>query len=523
MKIVTPTEMARLEQDSASFGFSTDDLMENAGLAVAREIRKILNGIAGRRILTLVGPGNNGGDGLVAARHLARWGASVTVYLAANRPDDDPKLRLALREVVQILTDEDDEILNALERSLCSSQLVIDAVLGTGRSRPITGSLAEIMTRVSRNARLPRSNRPLFLAIDVPTGIDASTGHADPLTPPADITLSLGFPKTGHFEFPAANYAGVLKTLDIGIPPKLAKHISLELITPSWVRHQLPQRPKDGHKGTYGHALIIGGCENYPGAPTLAAGAALRSGPGLVTLAAPRTIYDIVASKLTEAIHLPLPDNGLGTLHTQALPAIQQALTNYASLAVGCGIGRSEPTKRFLKEFLLANDAPTQPLIIDADALNILAETPNWWKRIPSPVVLTPHPGEMSRLTGLSTPQIQSRRVETAREYARKWGHVVVLKGAFTVVAQPDGPCRIAPFANPLLSVGGAGDVLAGIIAGLLAQGMTPADAAACGVYIHGTAAETLHATHGDRGATAGDLINALPAATRAILHTELV
>ncbi len=517
MKIVTPAEMAELEQGSDAFGISTDDLMETAGLAIAREIRKTLGGIAGRRVLALIGPGNNGGDGLVAARHLAQWGASVTVYLTTDRPEDDSKLQLALSEGVRPINVYNDAALKEIERCLASANVMVDAVLGTGRSRPISGPLADVMQRVSSNARMSRKKRPLFIAVDVPTGVDAASGNADPLTPTADITLALGFPKTGHFEFPAANFIGTLKTLDIGIPPQLSEYISLELITPRWVRGHLPPRPKDGHKGTYGHALIIGGCANYPGAPSLAAGAALRSGPGLVTLAVPRSIHGM-ASKLTEAIQLPLPDNGVGSLHTQALAALSDALAGYNSIAIGCGMGRSEPAKRFLEEFLLSANAPKRSLLIDADALNILAEIPDWWKRIPQPTILTPHPGEMSRLTGLSTREIQSRRVETAREYVRKWGHVVILKGAHTVVAQPEGPCRVSPFANPLLSVGGTGDVLSGIITGLLAQGMTPADAAACGVYLHGAAAESLRPAFGDRGATATDIINALPKATMAVL-----
>ena len=524
MKIVTPAEMARLERGTTAFGLSTDDLMEQAGLAIAQEIRRAVGGVAGKRVLTLVGPGNNGGDGLVVARHLACWGASVILFLATIRPDDDPNLRLALSEGAQAVSANSNDSLSALERALRSSHVVVDAVLGTGRSRPLSGALANVMARVSKNADLPRNRRPLYVAVDVPTGVDAATGRADPLTPRTDLTLALGFPKVGHFIFPAPEYMGVLNTLDIGIPPELSKDISLELITPSWVRQQLPQRGLNGHKGTYGHALIVGGSVNYPGAACLAAGAALRSGPGLVTIAVPQGIYGIAASKLTEAIQLPLPDNGSGCLDPQALPAIRQASSRYSSMAVGCGMGRSESAKQFLRGLLLSEHAPPQPLVIDADALNILAEScPDWWQRIPATAVLTPHPGEMARLTGLLTTQIQARRVETAREYAHKWGHVVVLKGAFTVVAQPEGPCRIAPFANPLLSVGGTGDVLSGIIGGLLAQGMKPADAAACGVYLHGAAADSLRATHGDRGATAGDIINALPGTTRAILQAGAV
>ncbi len=518
MKIVTPIQMAKLEGDSAAFGITTDDLMENAGLAIATEIRTLQQGIAGRRVLVLVGPGNNGGDGLVAARHLVRWGAATHVYLTAKRSEDDANLQRAMREGARVFdasTDNHNEHLNDL---LSSSNLVIDAVLGTGRSRPISGPLAEVMARVSQVATLPRAKRPIYVAIDVPTGVDAASGHADPLTPPADLTLALGFPKVGHFEFPAASLIGALKTLDIGIPPQLSEDIQLNLITPSWVRQQLPPRPKDGHKGTYGHALIIGGSTNYPGAPLLAAGAALRSGPGLVTVAVPYSISQVAAVKLTEAIQLPLPDSGMGTLHIQALATIRQSLPEYTSIAIGCGIGRSGPVKQFLETFLLSERAPTQPTVIDADALNILAGTPNWWQRIPSPSVLTPHPGEMSRLTGLPTQEIQSRRTETARRFVDTWGHVVVLKGAHTVVAQPNGPSHISPFTNALLSVGGTGDVLAGIIAGLLAQGIPPATAAACGVYLHGAAAKSLRTTHSDRGATAGDIINSLPAAIRTLL-----
>ena len=395
LKIVTPTEMARLERDAGAFGLSTDDLMEQAGLAIAQEIRKVLGVIAGRRILMLVGPGNNGGDGLVAARHLARWGASALLHLVAIRPDDDPNLRLALLEGAQLLTANCDDGLSALERALRSTHVAVDAVLGTGRSRPLSGTLANIMARVSKNARLPRNRRPLYVAVDVPTGVDAATGRADPLTPRIDLTLALGFPKVGHFIFPAANYVGILNTLDIGIPPELSKDISLELISPSWVRQQLPQRGLSGHKGTYGHALIVGGSVNYPGAACLAAGAALRSGVGLVTLAVPKGIYDIAASKLTEAIQLPLSDNGSGCLDPQALPVIRQASSSYSSMAVGCGMGRSEPAKKFLQGLMLSEYAPSQPLLLDADALNILAEScPDWWRRIPAPSVLTPTPAK---------------------------------------------------------------------------------------------------------------------------------
>ena len=513
MKIVTPDEMRRLEQAASRCGLSTDDLMERAGLAIASETCRALDAVAGKRILVLVGPGNNGGDGLVAARHLARRGAYITLYMATERRKDDPKLRLALDEEAVQVNAAADNGHRYLDKALNSADAVLDAVLGTGRTRPLQGTIREVMIRLAKR-------KGLLIAVDVPTGVDAGTGQVDPAAPKADLTLALGFPKVGHFLFPAAERMGSLKVLDIGIPQTAAQDVALELLTPSGVRDKLPQRLLDGHKGTFGHALIIGGSANYPGAAYLATEAALRSGVGLVTLATPQGIQGILAAKLTEAIHLPLPDGGLRRMAPQAVPALKKALTQYTSLAIGCGMGRSQEAIRFLEMMLLSHPQPTQPLIIDADGLNNLAQVDHWWSRLKAPAILSPHPGEMSRLTGLSTTEVQARRTETAREWSAKWGKVVVLKGAFTVIAAPAGHCWIAPFANPLLATGGTGDVLTGIIAGLLAQGMSPGYAATCGVYLHGAAAESLKETYGDRGAKATDVIDALPRVTRELIKS---
>ena len=513
MKIVTPDEMRRLEQEASRFGLSTDDLMERAGLAIAMETALALGAAAGKRILVLVGPGNNGGDGLVAARHLARRGALVTLYLVSERREDDTKLRLALDEEAVPVNADTDEGYRYLERALNSADAVLDSVLGTGRTRPLQGSIRKIMTRLSKR-------KGLLIAVDVPTGVDAGTGQADPATPRADLTLALGFPKVGHFLFPAAERVGNLKVLDIGIPQMAAQDVALEMLTPSWVRDKLPRRPLEGHKGTFGHTLIIGGSANYPGAACLATEAALRSGAGLVTLAAPQSIQSILASRLTEAIRLPLPDGGLQRMTPQAVPTLKEALPQYTSLAIGCGMGRSNEAIEFLEMALLSQPRPTQPLVVDADGLNNLSQIDNWWTRLKTPAILTPHPGEMSRLTGLSTTEVQARRIDTAREWSSIWGKVVVLKGAFTVVAAPSGHCWIAPFAKPILATGGTGDVLTGIIAGLLAQGMSPEHAATCGVYLHGAAAESLKEAYGDRGAKATDIIDALPRVTKELIES---
>ena len=512
MKIVTVQEMRRLEEACAAYGITTDDMMEKAGLAVAQEARRVLGTVAGKSILVLVGPGNNGGDGLVTARHLARWGASVTAYLVTQRPTEDPNLGLAMMEEADVISASSDGGYQRLGRELGRSQLAIDAVLGTGAARPLEGAVREVMLRLS-------ARKGVLMALDSPTGVDADTGRADPASPKADLTVSLGFPKVGLLQFPATERVGRLEVADIGIPQELAGDITLELLTPSWVKARLPQRPSDSHKGTFGHALVIGGSLSYSGAAYLATQAALRSGPGLVTLATPQRIQAVLAAKLTEAIHLPVPDVDQGALGPWGVAAIRDNLSSYTSVALGCGVGHSRSTQQFVEYLLLTEPQLDQPLVVDADGLNNLSTIEGWWSRLKTPTVLTPHPGEMSRLTGVPTTEVQLCRTGMAREWAARWGKVVVLKGAYTVIANPEGMCWVSPFANPLLAIGGAGDVLTGLIGGLLAQGMGLEEAACCGVFLHGAAAERLRNTFGDRGATAGDLLEALPPVTQSIIE----
>ncbi|MCE2464269.1 MAG: NAD(P)H-hydrate dehydratase [Dehalococcoidia bacterium] len=484
MKIVTIEQMRRLEEASASAGVSTDTLMENAGLAVAREVRKSLGGVAGSRILVLVGPGNNGGDGLVVARHLRRWGAEVTVYLLLRHRGEDPKFQAALEAGVSSLSTSQDPDLGAFENELANSHVVIDAVLGTGRARPLEGMLSEAMLRLSA-AKVRRPGMTI-ISLDLPTGMDADTGRIDTACPKADITVTFGYPKVGHFRSPGAEKRGRLEVLDIGIPNYLAHDINLELLTGRWVSSKLPTRPPDGHKGTFGHVLVIAGSRNYPGAAYLASQGAARVGPGLVTLASPQSIYPILASKLTEVIHLPLPDDEYGRFHPDGVEIVRENLYQYDILLVGCGFGRSEGLAEFLRRLLIEGPPLSLPVVIDADGLNNLSKIEDWWDGLKFPAVLTPHPGEMSTLTGVSVPDVQSSRTEVALEWASRWNAMVVLKGAYTVVASPAGVCHVNPFANPALASGGTGDVLTGVIAGLMAQGLSPEDASCCGVYLHG-------------------------------------
>ena len=515
MKIVTAAQMAALEQASERRGVDTDTLMEAAGLRVAESAREEWAGVAGAPVLVLVGPGNNGADGLVAARHLRRWGAEVTTYVVAERPELDPKMGLARSYGVDVLRSADDPGLQELRRSLSRCRLVIDAVLGTGRARPLEGTVKEALSCLK--ARRLGTTPPLLLALDLPTGLDSDTGEVDPACPRADLTVALGLPKLGLLSFPGADHVGRLKVVDIGLPPDLeeAQGISQELLTPHWVSRRLPCRPLDSHKGTFGHALVVAGSRNYVGAAFLACQSAVRVGAGLVTLATPQSVYSIAAGKLTEVIHLPLPEDPEGRVHPDAAKLIRPVLDRYTCLLVGCGMGWSSGTGEFLEHLLLVEPRPGLPLVVDADGLNNLSRHAQWWQRLECPAVVTPHPGEMATLTGVSTLEVQRDRLETARHWASHWGVTVCLKGAYTVIAASAGPAQVSPFANPALASGGTGEVLTGIIVGLMAQGLSPADATGCGVYLHGQAAESVREELGDAGTVASDLIDRLPGTMR--------
>ena len=505
--------MREIEDRAEAAGVSKDALMENAGLAVAEHIRARVRNLVGMTVVALVGPGNNGGDGLVAARHLDAWGARVTVCLCRDNPAHQGKVDYLRGKRVTIIRLDDEDGLDQLRESLQLAQIVLDAILGTGRTRPITGPTADALDLL-REVRA--GNEPLRLfALDVPTGLNADTGTVDPKTVPCDETLTLSNPKAGLYRFPGAEYAGAIEILDIGIPEGLDGETAFELMTDAWVRAALPARPMAGHKGTFGKALIVGGSRNYVGAPYLAATAAGRVGAGLVTLAVPQSLQMAVAAKAVEPTYLPLPEESHGVPRADAACLIAEQAGAYQALLIGPGIGQADSTREMVKR-LLFESGPHPPLVVDADGLNILAaSSESWWNDFPQEAILTPHPGEMARLTGRSTKDIQERRVEIAVESAVKWRKIVVLKGAFTVVAYPDGRSRLSPFANPSMATAGTGDVLAGTIAGLLAQGVAPEGAAALGVYLHGMAGERASADLGSAGMLASDLLPDLPRAMR--------
>ena len=505
MKIVTANQMREIEARSEAAGVSTDTLMENAGLAVAKTARRIIGPLSGAPVLALIGPGNNGADGLVTARHLQRWGASVTAYLCRERATPDPKLNAATAVGVGVISASDDPGYSCLNTALESAHLVLDAILGTGRARPIEGAFKDILTAL-RAAR-SRNPRLRLLSMDLPSGLNCDTGEVDPACVASDVTVSLGYPKRGHLAFPGADFSCALEVADIGIPSGLDSHVSLDLIDGRWAADALPPRPSDSHKGTYGRAMIVAGSRNFLGAAYLAASAAGRVGAGLVTIAIPESLIPSVASKAIEPTFLPLPESSPGIVSRHAAQIILDSLDAYNALLVGCGLGQAAGTRHMVESLLLSGSA-LPPGVVDADGLNTLAQIPDWWKLWPSDAILTPHPGEMARLTGMSA---RADRIAIAQGSASAWGKTVILKGAYTIVAGPDGRAMISPFSNPGLATAGTGDVLAGAIVGLLAQGASISDASSLGVYLHGEAGERVRSSLGDTGMLASDLLPELP------------
>lgn len=517
MKLVTSEEMRALERAAVESGTSEAQLMEEAGLAVAQEAWMLLGTLEGRRIVVLVGPGNNGGDGIVAARHLAEWGAEVIAYLPRARRDESMLAEFAERDI-PIGRGEEDTDFAQLESLLGSADLVVDALLGIGQKRPIAPDepIAGALTRLQQ-ARKSYSP-PKLIAVDLPSGVDADSGAVDVFAVTPDLTVTFGLPKVGMYQAPASGFVGRVQVIDIGIPKAAQEAVSLELLTARWAATALPVRPESANKGTFGKVLVVGGSRNYVGAPRLAATGAYRAGAGLVTIVCPDAVYSLIAGSISEATWLPQPATEMGGLPGETAIALRNAWHDYEAAVIGPGIGDTEATRAFLWATLpdLAAELPNG-VVFDADALNAIASMPDAAERMPTNAVLTPHPGEMARLMGLTVAEVQGRRLETAKSAAQKYGCTVVLKGAHTVIAAADGRARLSPFANPLLATAGSGDVLAGIIGGYLGQGLTSFEAACLGVYVHAAAGESLSVEYGASGLLAGEIADRLPKVVKEI------
>ncbi|MBN2085976.1 MAG: NAD(P)H-hydrate dehydratase [Anaerolineales bacterium] len=513
-RIVSVEQMRAIESEADRKGMPFERMMECAGEAVFLRASEHYGPVTGRRVVVLCGGGNNGGDGLVAAVHFSRAGAAVEVILASQRKDDDSRLRAAVAAGCAQTDGTADANRSRMSQALEGAEILVDAVLGTGTRLPLrpplAGFLDSVLAAVSRNA-----HRPFVVAVDCPSGVDCDTGAAAPQTIPADLTVTLAAAKPGLITFPAAELTGRLVVAGIGLPPDLdsLKTPGVQLADADLVRGWLRARPRNSHKGTFGRMIVIGGSINYPGAPALAGLGAYRAGAGLVTLAVPGTVYRAAVSILPEATWIVLPED-FGVIAAEAADVLVLEILKAQALVIGPGFGREKPTAAFLKTLLRktrherraigfgtaaekgnAETSHLPPSVVDADALRILPELPGWTGMLPNGSVLTPHPGEMAGLTGLTGEKIRQDRTGIAQRFAQQWNTIVVLKGAFTVVAAPDGRCAIEPFATPALARAGTGDVLAGTIGGLIAQGVESWEAAVLGAYLHGRAGE-LAAAH---------------------------
>jgi len=506
MKLVSVAEMRAIEKEADQSGYSYEQMMEAAGRGLGDIVQAVYGTDGVCTVVGLVGSGNNGGDTLVALAALSEAGWQARAYLARPRAENDPLVRRVLDAGGEVLPADQDVDFKLLDAWIRRSTVVLDGVLGTGIQLPLKSELARLLGHVARLDDLPA-----VVAVDIPSGVDADTGETAAETITADLTVTMEAVKQGMLMFPAFEKIGVLEVVSLGLPSglKAVEAVQREVVTPQYVAANLPARPLNAHKGTFGTALVIAGSINYTGAAYLAAKAAYLIGAGLVRLAVAGPLHTALAGELPEVTWLVLPHE-MGVIHEKAADVVLKNLDKVTALLIGPGFGVEETTGEFLEQLLhskpstrqrgaigFVRGAPIQeknempalpPLVLDADGLNLLAKIDGWIDLLPKDTILTPHPGEMSRLTGLSTSEIQQHRVEIAEKFARQWKQVLVLKGAMTVVASPDGRTAVVPIASPGLARAGTGDVLAGIITGLRAQGLTAFEAAACGAYIHADA-----------------------------------
>ena len=514
MYLVTTDEMQRMDQSTiASFGIPGRLLMENAGRGATAFFLEALYRHHPGAVAIAAGRGNNGGDGLVMARYLHQQGIRVTVFLLATSDrvagDAAANLELLKRMGVAVVELADDSALEEQRVRMRHSSIWIDAILGTGLSSQVRGHYRRAIHTINQH------HRPV-LAVDIPSGLNADTGQVCGACIQAAATATFGFAKVGHLCHPGRSLTGQLQIVEIGIPAQVAAAIGCRqhLITPGALKGGLPQRPAATHKGASGHLLILAGSAGKTGAAAMTAATAMRAGAGLVTLAIPKTLQSTLASLVIETMTAGLPETADGCVDESAWETVMALLANKRCLALGPGMGTAEPTGRLIQRLI---EASPIPLVIDADGLNLIAANPSVLSKAKAPVVLTPHPGEMARLSGQSTAAVQHDRIGHARSFAEKHQVYLVLKGAGTIIAQPDGTVFVNPTGNPGMASGGMGDVLTGLIAGLITQGMPPAVAARTGVYLHGSAADRLAGQRSPIGYLATEVMNAIPEAMHAL------
>lgn len=504
MKVVTSEEMRHIDEVAISrYGIPSLKLMENAGRAVFKHIKSIYRNL--RKAIVFCGGGNNGGDGMVVARYLKKDGWKVKVVLLSDTDkltkETSEQLRMIKRLKIPV-TGVDGF------KEFEDNTLIIDAIFGTGIKREITGKIKEVIEKINSSS-LP------VVSVDIPSGISGDDGSVMGIAVRAKITVTFGLPKRGHFLYPGADYTGRLIIEDIGFPPELlqSRDIKISTIEEDYIKGLLPLRKRYSHKGTYGHVLVVAGSKGKTGAALMAGRSALKIGAGMVTLGVPGSLIDSFQSIVMEEMCLPLLDRD-GILSRDAFNQIMEFLHEKTDiLAIGPGIGVNDDTCELLKR--IVSSSP-RPLVIDADGINSIKD-PEILKSSSREIVLTPHPGEFSRLTGIDINSIEKDRLSTAISFTERYNKFLVLKGVPTVVSS-GGYAWLNTTGNPGMAKAGSGDVLTGIIAGLMAQGLEPLPASIAGVYIHGLSGDIASRRLTHYSVLARDIIDSIPEAIKEIL-----
>ena len=509
MKVVTAQEMRQIDRGAIEqIGIPGAILMEHAGSAVVRTIRQHFPKC--RHIAVVVGKGNNGGDGLVVARQLALTGQPIQIFLVSP-PESftgDALINLQIAQnlnlpITQVLS---ENALQALKSQIASADLIVDSIFGTGLRGGVHGFIGDVIECINA------MGQPV-VAIDLPSGLSADTGLAEGACIQATYTVTMGLPKRGNLIHPGATLTGQLEVADIGFPPSVidAQNIQINWTQPSDAARWLPSRQTYSHKGTYGRVFVVAASTGMTGAAALTSAGALRVGAGLVTLGAPKSLNPILEVKLTEVMTLPLPETVEGALALEAKSHIIDAVErNKSVLAIGPGLSQHPQTIKLVHSVIHETNTPT---VIDADGINALSKSKDMLSSLSPQTVLTPHPGEMARLIGGTVAALERDRIGIAQQFAQVHDVTLVLKGAPTVIAGSNGEVWINSTGNPGMATGGMGDVLTGLIAGLMAQKVSPFDAALLGVYLHGLAGDIVAESIGMHGLMAGDVLNNVPKA----------
>ena len=521
MILVTAGEMQKMDRQTIdSHGIAGLELMENAGRGATRALLAQFGGRIKTGVGIICGKGNNGGDGFVIARYLAEQRIQVTVYLLANidavKGDAATNLKRLRALKIPVVEIEDEASFSKIKSDLSRFDLLVDAILGTGLTSDVRGFFKTVIDFIND---LNQKGVPVF-AVDIPSGLNADTGQPCGTCIRAQGTATFALAKIGHYTYPGADYTGRLEIIDIGIPEVVVQAVKPNqyLLTAEQIRTDFPRRKSDTHKGRSGHLLVVAGSTGKTGAAAMTALSAMRSGAGLVTLGVAASLNPIIETQVLEVMSAPLPESRCGILAESAIDDIKQLIAGKSCLAIGPGIGQAAETRSLVKKIISQIDTP---MVIDADGLNSIAGQTRLLKKRNAPTVLTPHPGEMARLIETSPAAVQQNRLETARDFAKNFGVHVVLKGAATVIAHPDGSAYINPTGNPGMAAGGMGDVLTGVLAGFITQGFSPEAATHTAAYLHGAAADTLAEKIGPIGYLAGEVMSAIPGEIKKLLETQ--